>query len=119
MKKSKLLYRGLLALAGICLTIVVLMYINKETIFYEGLRSKKSKKLKKKRKQKYMAVDDDDNDLDEDDEKTDPNKLKVPQFQQGPMDGPVNSNTSSVGTNSTNVQTNTNAQNDCYATNSC
>ena len=43
----------------------------------------------------------------------------VPQFQQGPLDGPVNSNTSSVQSNTNLVTTDTNAQNDCYATNTC
>ena len=43
----------------------------------------------------------------------------VPQFQQGPLDGPVNSNTSSVQSNTNLVTADTNAQNDCYATNSC
>lgn len=53
---------------------------------------------------------------------TDKDKNKtyiVPQFQQGPLDGPVNSNTSSVQTNTNLVTTDTNAQNDCYATHSC
>ena len=43
----------------------------------------------------------------------------VPQFQQGPLDGPVNSNTSSVQSNTNLVTTDTNALNDCYATNTC
>jgi hypothetical protein len=43
----------------------------------------------------------------------------VPQFQQGPLDGPVNSNTSSGQTNSNFVTAATNAKGDCFATNTC
>ena len=52
-------------------------------------------------------------------ENTQKKTFTVPQFQQGPMDGPVNSNTSSGQTNTNFVTAATNAKGDCFATNTC